>query len=144
MYVCLCVSCSSPTKRVSFLFNCVFLGLWKNAQVVGVNPCTYICIKCPFVLVSPGENLVPEPQSQGEEADQEEAGSVWRQRRFCAQRPGISEPSAGAGLSQPLRHPRLSVPSPGNEHLAIYQEYTAGDSDSVKQLTCGRPDHRTQ
>ncbi len=32
-----------------------------------------------------GENLVSEPQSQGEETDQEEAGSVGRQRGIRAQ-----------------------------------------------------------
>ncbi len=98
-----------------------------------------IFIYFPFLCALSGENLVSEPQSQREETDQEEAGSVWRQRGVRAQRPGFGEPSAGAGVSQSHRHPRLSVPSSGNEHLAIYQEYTASDCDSVKQLTSGPP-----
>lgn len=89
-----------------------------------------------------GENLVPEPQGQGEEVDQEEAGPVWRQRRLCAQWPRFGEPSAGAGLRQPLGHARLSVPpSSGNEHLAIYQEYTASDCDSVRHSTVWSVQH---
>ena len=97
-----------------------------------------MCIcACARVRVSSGENLVPEPPSQGEEADQEEAGSVRRQRGVGAQRPGLGQPSAGAGLSQPHRHPRLSVPPSGNEHLALHQEYTASDCESVRPSRLG-------
>lgn len=81
-----------------------------------------------------GENLVSEPEGEGEEVDQEEDGSVWWEQRLRAQWSGVSQSPAGPGVPESHRHARIYVPPSGNEHLAIYQEYTAGDCDPVGQL----------